>query len=170
MMQAWALSELGRSDEAIAQLNRARGTGERTGARLGRMWFKVILAEAYGKAGRPEAGLAVLATEDGSTPRGDDCFYEAELNRLAGDLLVRSAGSDMHDAAESRFLKAIEIAQGQGAKSLELRAVTSLSQLWHLQGRTEAARLRLGETCAWFREGFATADWKRARAVLDGLA
>jgi predicted ATPase len=75
----------------------------------------------------------------------------------------------MYAQAESRFLRAIDIAQRQGAKSLELRAVTSLSQLWQTQGRTQEARRRLGETCAWFREGFATADHKRARAVLDDL-
>lgn len=67
------------------------------------------------------------------------------------------------------FLKAIEIAHRQQAKSLELRAVTSLSRLWQQHGKREEARQMLTEIYNWFTEGFDTADLREARALLDEL-
>jgi predicted ATPase len=71
--------------------------------------------------------------------------------------------------AEACFLKAIEIARKQQAKSLELRAVMSLSRLWQQQGKKEEARQMLAEIYGWFTEGFDTADLKDAKALLEEL-
>ena len=71
--------------------------------------------------------------------------------------------------AEACFLKAIEIARRQQAKSLELRAVMSLSRLWQQQGKKEAARKMLAEIYGWFTEGFDTKDLQEARALLEEL-
>ena len=71
--------------------------------------------------------------------------------------------------AEARFRRAIEIARLQGAKSLELRAVTSLSRLFHKQGKSDEARRMLAEIYGWFTEGFDTADLKDAKALLNEL-
>jgi predicted ATPase len=71
---------------------------------------------------------------------------------------------------EACFLQAIDIARKQQAKSLELRAVMSLSRLWHQQGKKEEARQMLAEIYGWFTEGFDTADLKEAKALLDELA
>src|SRR5262249_15584840 len=60
--------------------------------------------------------------------------------------------------AETCFVKAMEIARRQEAKSLELRAVMSLAQLWQQQGKREAARAVLAEVYGWFTEGFDTKD------------
>jgi predicted ATPase len=72
--------------------------------------------------------------------------------------------------AEECFLKAIDIAKRQQAKSLELRAAMSLSRLWQHQGKRKAARQILVEVYNWFTEGFDTADLKDARALLTGNA
>jgi predicted ATPase len=66
-------------------------------------------------------------------------------------------------------LRAIEIARKQQAKSLELRAVTSLAKLWRPQGKTEEACLMLAEVYNWFTEGFDTADLKDAKTLLAEL-
>ncbi len=79
---------------------------------------------------------------------------------------VRSPESE----AEECFLKAIEIARRQSAKSLELRAVMSLARLWQQQGKTEEAQQMLAEIYGWFTEGFDTADLKEAKALLEELA
>jgi len=71
---------------------------------------------------------------------------------------------DPQAEAEECFLKAIEIARKQRAKSLEPRAVMSLSRLWQQQGKKEEARKRLAEIYGWFTEGFDTADLQEARA------
>ena len=76
---------------------------------------------------------------------------------------------DPQAEAEECFLKAIEIARKQRAKSLELRAVMSLSRLWQQQGKKEEARKRLAEIYGWFTEGFDTADLQEARALLAEL-
>jgi predicted ATPase len=72
--------------------------------------------------------------------------------------------------AETCFRQALDIAQRQQAKSLELRAALSLSELWQCQGKRDAARGLLAETYGWFTEGFDTADLKEAKALLDALS
>ena len=70
---------------------------------------------------------------------------------------------------QSRFQQAIEIAQKQAAKSLELRATTSLARLWQQQGKTAEAHALLTEIYNWFTEGFDTKDLQDAKALLDKL-
>ena len=79
------------------------------------------------------------------------------------------ASSGAEQEAEGYFCKAIEIAQMQQAKSLELRAVMNLARLWQQQGKTSEARQRLAEIYGWFTEGFDTADLQEAQALLVAL-
>ena len=87
--------------------------------------------------------------------------------------LASSVANTQHPApspqAEACLLKAIEIARRQSAKSLELRAVMSLSRLWQQQGKTEEARQQLAEIYSWFTEGFDTADLQEAKVLLQEL-
>jgi predicted ATPase len=78
---------------------------------------------------------------------------------------VRSPESE----AEECFLRAIEIARQQQAKSLELRVVVSLSRLWQSQGKKDEARQMLADIYGWFTEGVDTADLKEAKALLEEL-
>jgi predicted ATPase len=71
--------------------------------------------------------------------------------------------------AEACFLKAIEIARQQETKSLELRAVVSLSRLWRWQGKQAQAQKMLAEIYGWFSEGFDTKDLQEAKALLESL-
>jgi predicted ATPase len=71
--------------------------------------------------------------------------------------------------AEACFQRALDIAQRQGAKSLELRGALSLSRLWRQQGKGVEARQLLGDVYAWFTEGFETADLQEARVLLEEL-
>ena len=100
--------------------------------------------------------------------------YEAEMYRLKGELTlaqssVQGLASSVQKEAEECFLKAIEIARRQQAKSWELRAVMSLSRLWQSQGKKAEARKLLAEIYGWFTEGFDTADLKDAKALLEEL-
>jgi predicted ATPase len=98
-------------------------------------------------------------------------FYEAELYRLKGELTLQQSGVRSPESeAEACFYKAVEIARKQSAKSLELRAVMSLSRLWQQQGKKAEARQLLAEIYGWFTEGFDTKDLQEARALLDELA
>ncbi len=97
----------------------------------------------------------------------DERWCEAEIHRVKGELLFGSGGSS---EAETCFRRATEIARRQSAKSLELRAVTSLSRLLKKQGKEEEARRILAEIYGWFTEGFDTADLKDAKALLEELS
>ena len=83
----------------------------------------------------------------------------------------RSPGRDRRDCLSSIwFQRAIDTARGQEAKSLELRAATSLARLWRDQGERAQARDLLAPIYGWFTEGLDTADLKDAKALLDELA
>jgi predicted ATPase len=103
------------------------------------------------------------------TPAGENvnASIDAELWRLRGELLQ---GQDKTAEAEACFQKAIEIARQQAAKSLELRASTSLARLWQKQRKGTEAQHLLSEIYAWFTEGFDTADLREAAAFLDELS
>jgi predicted ATPase len=92
-----------------------------------------------------------------------DCHYQAELYRLRGVVLAE-AGENT--GAVSWFHRAIDTARSQQAKSLELRAATSLARLWAAQGKRAEARHLIAPIYGWFTEGFGTADLKDARALL----
>jgi predicted ATPase len=106
--------------------------------------------------------------------RTGEHFYEAELYRLKGTLILQCSGEDRPDSAvqqevEACFHKAISVARQQGAKSLELRATVSLAQLWETRDR-EAARQMLAAIYGFFTEGFDSVDLLQAKALLDAWA
>jgi predicted ATPase len=139
-----------------------------------------------GRGGRAGEGLTVAGEALAIADKNEEHFYDAELYRLKGQLVLQStvhspqsenpntqhlAPSTQTEAeAEACFLKAIEIARRQQVKSLELRAVMSLSRLWQSQGKREEARQMLAEIYGWFTEGFDTADLKDAQALLAELS
>jgi len=94
-------------------------------------------------------------------------MWDAELRRANGMVLL---GENKLAEAQASFRQGIRIAQGQHAKSLELRAATSLARLWGEQGRRAEARDLLAPLYGWFTEGSDTADLKEAKALLDELA
>ena len=95
-------------------------------------------------------------------------FVEAELHRLEGELLRHQTDPEVSQVA-SCFLQALDVARQQQAKSLELRAATSLARLWQQQGKRQDAYELLAPVYGWFTEGFDTADLQDAKALLDEL-
>ena len=124
-----------------------------------------FLAEAHGKVGQAEEGLTALAEALAAVHKTGERFYEAELYRLKGELLlVRSA--ENQGEAQAYFQQALAVARHEQAKSLELRAAMSLSRLWQHQGKNEQARQLLASIYSWFTEGFDTADLQEAGVLL----
>jgi predicted ATPase/class 3 adenylate cyclase len=172
VLQGWALAQQDQRDEGIAQIRQGLAAHKTIGAGIFHSYFLVLLAEAYGKAGQAEEGLATLA-EALTVDKSGERFYEAELYRLRGELTLQAKAPGTPspvEEAEACFLKAIEIARRQQAKSLELRAVMSLSRLWQQQGKAAEAHEMLSALYGWFTEGFDTKDLQDAKAVLDELA
>jgi TOMM system kinase/cyclase fusion protein len=169
ILRGWALVHQGQAQAGIDQINQGLRGLRATGAELGRSYWLALLAEAYGILGKPETGLAVLGEALTLADATGERWYESELYRLKGELLLQQ-NSNNEDEAEACFHNAISIARAQQAKSFELRTATSLARLWQSQGKREAARQILGDVYGWFTEGFDTADLQDAKALLDELA
>jgi len=138
-----------------------------TGNSLYRVWFLVMLAEAYRQHRNPHAGLDIV-TEAMAVQSLSGPFFGPELNRLKGELLLMQS-RDNEVEAETCFDHALRLARRQAAKSWELRAATSLARLWRQQERLEQARQLLTEVYTWFSEGFETNDLQEARTLLHTL-
>ncbi|HVO23980.1 MAG TPA: adenylate/guanylate cyclase domain-containing protein [Candidatus Margulisiibacteriota bacterium] len=169
MWRGWALCALGDTQRGIDQLATGIATYAGTGARLGVTYWAGLRAETYLMAGEVERALAAASEVPDLVARGGEGIYEAELYRLIGEATLRRDPAD-RAAASAAFRKAIQISRLQGTKSWELRAVTSLAQVLDSEGRRSEARAMLEETLGWFTEGFATADLKRAQALLRELS
>jgi predicted ATPase len=127
-----------------------------------------LLAEGYQKCGKFEEGLNMLSDAFDVIKRGGEDMWKSELLRLRGMCLLSISSNNVPEA-EAAFRHAIEVAKRQNARSLELRAATSLARLWQNQGKTAEARDLLAPIYDWFTEGFDTADLKDAKALLNEL-
>jgi predicted ATPase len=175
LLRGWLSVKQGYVEHGIGQLRQGLATQT---AMADQQPFVPFLAEVYGKAGQVEKGLGVVAEAIARAHKTGLCFYEAELHRIKGELLLAQEGRNQNakgkreevSEAEGCLKKAIEVARSQSAKSLELRAVMSMSRLWQQQGRKNEARQKLAEIYGWFTEGFDTADLKDAKALLEELS
>jgi len=187
-MRGGALAAQSQVTEGIAQLRQGLDAWQALGADGFRPYFLALLAEAYGKVGQAEEGLAVLGEALTVAQHTGERFYEAELYRLKGELLLRPApgrGIGQTDPARPAMLagaepcvmpvaaacfrQALDIARRQQAKSLELRAAMSLARLWQRQGKRAEAHALLAPVYDWFTEGLDTADLQEAKALLAAL-
>jgi len=167
-LRGWTLAHQGQAQEGIEQIHQGLIAFRATGAELWRPYWLMLLAEAHGIQGEPEAGLTVLTEALALVDTTSERWYEAELHRLKGELLLQQS-LDNHTEAEACFLQAIAIAQKQSAKSWELRAATSLARLWQQQGKRQEAHDLLAPVYHWFTEGFDTADLQEAKALREAL-
>jgi len=166
---AWTSVEQASTQSAVAQMREAYADHEITGHRFNGPFLLALLADADGRVGRLAMGLSVLDEALALAEEMDERWWEAELHRLKGQLLL-SLTADNAAAAEACYERAINVARGQGARSLELRSSTSLARLWYMQGKVNVARELLAPIYAWFTEGFDTPDLKEAKALLDQLS
>jgi tetratricopeptide (TPR) repeat protein len=130
-------------------------------------FFLGLLTEAYLKIDEVEEALSALERSFEILDGSDRYMWIPELYRLKGEALSKS-GDDV-DEVQGCFEKALELARGQGARSLELRAATSLGRFWIEQGKTQQARALVRDVYDWFTEGFDTKDLKQAKSLLDQL-
>ena len=185
ILRGWTLAMQGHTAEGIAQMRQGLATWQHTGAELEKSYWLALLAEGYGRGGQVEAGLRTLEECFASVAKTGECWWEAELHRLKGELLLlqsrgsalqsamssQTAGSRTLDAkAETSFHQALTLAHRREAKALELRAASSLSRLWQRQGKRREARALLAPIYGWFTEGFDTVDLREAKTLLDELS
>jgi predicted ATPase len=169
IIRGWALAMQGQGEEGIAQVRQVIAGGGATGAELFNPYFYTLLADVAAHLGYPEDGLQALAEAHTLVEKHEERWWEAEVYRLRGVLLLRQPGTPQAEA-EAWLQLALDVARRQEAKSLELRAAMSLSRLWQQQGKRAEAYEILAPIYGWFTEGFDTADLQEAKALLEELA
>ena len=166
----WASAIAGQAERGIQLVREGIDRYRATGAEAWAPYYSALLADLLWRVGRAEEALDVLHDAQTASRRiAERYFWEAELLRLEGELLL-SASSGSKDEAEVTFRRAIARARDRGSKSLELRATTSLARLCRAGGTSPTVRDQLAAIYGWFTEGFDTLDLKQAKALLDELA
>jgi predicted ATPase len=168
-LHGWACAVQERTTARMAQIGEGLAAWRVTGTALNQPWLLALMAEVYGLGGQTDAGLMLLTEALTLVDKTDERWYEAEIYRLKGEILLVHA-AEHRTAAETCFRQACDVARRQQAKSWELRAAMSLARLWQQQGKQAEARALLAPVYGWFTEGFDTADLQDAKVLLETLA
>jgi DNA-binding winged helix-turn-helix (wHTH) protein/tetratricopeptide (TPR) repeat protein len=174
IFEGWVAGARANEADGIALMERGLEAWRGAGARIGEPYFLVLLSETCLRAGRIEAASERLAEARAQVENSGERWWEAELHRLEGEVLLAAADDggrdgDSSDRAEACFHSALEVARRQQARSLELRAALSLSRLWS-RSRRDEARLLLGGVLETFTEGHDTADLRAASEQMARLS
>jgi predicted ATPase len=166
---AEAHASLGQIESGLRFLRKALDVVERNEERV----WEAEIHRLQGDLALLKAGIEPSPEWAGSrsheTPAPSQSRSTPPASRRSGG----HGGSEAREAesrAEACFQRAIDVARAQAARALELRGATSLAYLWHRQGRRNEARDLLEPVYAWFTEGFDTADFREARAMVESLA
>jgi class 3 adenylate cyclase/predicted ATPase len=168
VLLGWSLTCEGRPDEGIRLIREGIDSYRlrRASLHLTRSFY--ALADALARDGKVSEALDAIDNALGIAEETNETYCLAGLYQRKGALLVTWGEQEVASAA-GLFDKAIAVARSQCAKSWELRAATSLAQLWHSQGMQREAHDLLAPVYDWFTEGFDTADLKEAKALLEEL-
>jgi predicted ATPase len=172
ILHGWSLAAQGRGAEGIDQMRRGLADWQATGAMSHRPFQLALLAEALMKEGDAREGMAAASEGLNVAKATGERFWEAELHRLHGDILLQGADATpaQQEEAEAAFRRSLDVSRRQGARSLQLRALVTLGRLYLRQGRQAEASPLLTAMCEWFTEGFETADFQEAKVLLEALA
>jgi predicted ATPase len=167
ILQGWCLASRGQPVAGIGLLRQGLADWRATGAVSHRPYHLALLAQALAQAGRLDEALTALDEGLALAAATGECFMCAELHRLRGEWLLAGADPSSANAAEAALRQALDVARRQSARSLELRALVSLTRLSRSQGHPAEAEPMLAATYGWFTEGFDTPDLQEARALLE---
>jgi predicted ATPase len=169
MFQGCLFAATSKALDSVRVMVPAIASVQSTGSTLWLPLYLSSLGTAYAEIG--ESANAVLSIDEATATveTTGESWCEAEINRIAGEIALKSFDSDAAKA-EASFERALTVARQQQTKSWELRAAMSLARLWRDQGKRQQARELLAPVYGWFTEGFDTLDLKGAKALLDDLA
>jgi predicted ATPase len=159
----------GNPADAIQMLTTGNTALRSIGATTSTLLYLPWLAPAYAQLGKSDEAWRCISEALTLIEQNDQRCTEAEVHRVAGEIILASGLPD-EKKAEEHFAYALAVARQQQAKSWELRAAMSLARLWHDQGKPQLARELLAPVYGWFTEGFDTLDLKEAKALLEELA
>ncbi|OKO89138.1 hypothetical protein AC629_07295 [Bradyrhizobium sp. NAS80.1] len=160
----WRAARGGQAGDAVRLLDEGLRLWAQTGSRIFRPIFLAFLAEAYAADDKPDLAHRTFEEALRTTNETGERWAEPEIHRLFGDFLTRRGSGD---AAIASYEQAITVARGQGSRSFELRATTSLARVLSDQDRHTEAHDRLLNIYRSFDAGCDAADLADAKALLD---
>jgi predicted ATPase len=163
-----ALALSGNTPEAVQAISDGITGYRSTEANVWMTWAQSLLALAHAELGEFDDAWRCVKEALAKISTTNERWFEAEANRIAGEIALKSPEPDAAKAA-AYFERALSVARKQQAKSWELRAAMSMARLWRDQGKRDEARDLLAPVYGWFTEGFDTLDLKEAKALLDEL-
>jgi predicted ATPase len=166
--RGWLFAETGRPADAVQMNTSGLAAVQSTGATMSVPIILINLAKVHAELGHFDEAWRCIGEAQTAMQATKVALFEAELNRVAGDTVLRSPVPDL-SKAQAYFERALAVARQQQAKSWELRAAMSMARLWRDQGKRDEARDLLAPVYGWFTEGFETLDLKEAKALLDEL-
>src|SRR5262245_259977 len=169
ILRGWALVIQGQGEAGLAEGRPEIAAYRGTEATLLDPYYCSLLADVHARLGQTADGPQALAEAHTLVEQNEERWWEAEIYRLGGVVLLRQPGTPQAEA-EAWLQRALDVARHQEAKSLELRAAMSLSRLWQQQGKQAEARELLASVYGWFTEGFDTADLLEAKVLLEEFA
>ena len=167
-VRGWLFAVTGKASDAVRTITSGITSLRSTGASLYEPMHLQYLAMAYSELGELDDARRCIDDAIETMERSKEKWSEAEVNRIAGEIALKSLAPDP-EKAEAYFDRALTVARQQQAKSWELRAAMSMARLWRDQGKRDEARDLLAPVYGWFTEGFDTRDLKEAKALLDEL-
>lgn len=165
----WALAELGELEPGIARMREGLAGNSATGAEMGSPYFTALLAEALGRAGRPEEGLREVDRALSAANQNGARFQMSEMLRVKGELLLMQEPEPGAEEAQACLREAIAVADQQGAKLPKLRSALSLARLLKRSSVPAQARTLLEPAYTAITEGLDLPDLKEAAALLGEL-
>jgi class 3 adenylate cyclase/tetratricopeptide (TPR) repeat protein len=168
ILLSWAVGMEERGQEAADEIRRGLREFDKLGLKMRQPYFLSLLADLCVDRGEVNRGLEAVEEAFRVINDTEDRAWESELYRMKGELLLLASPTSCN--AESCFRRALDVAQRQHARSLELRAATSLARLWGDRGRRDEALDLLAPVHAWFTEGHSTPDLTGAKDLLNELA
>jgi predicted ATPase len=165
-LKGWALSMNGQPADGLILMREGMALLDRIGANMDRPYLLALSSEIAAANGQPSEALAQVTEALSLVRESRAYFYEAELYRLRGVLLLQTGGRAAEDEAEANIRQALEIAQKQKARALELRAAVSLCRLLQARGMPQEGLRVLAPAYRWFDEGVGTADLIEAGELL----
>jgi class 3 adenylate cyclase/predicted ATPase len=166
-MQGCLFAVTGRASDAVHTITSGIAAWRATGATIWLPVYLSYLTRAYAECGKVDDAWRCIGEAIAAVETTKERWWEAEVNRVAGEVALISGRKD---SAEAYFSRALEVAIAQQAKAFELRGAMSMARLWRDQGRPHEARDVLLPVYGWFTEGFDTLDLREAKALLNALA
>jgi tetratricopeptide (TPR) repeat protein len=165
-----ALIELGETGEGMALVQQSLDASDMAGVRYNRTVQFAVLGEGATAARKWEDAATYLDRAVTEVQATEERWYEAEIHRFKGELVLARNGVAEATQAQSCFNDSLEVARQQQAKCWELRTIISLARLWQRQAKLKEAYNLLTPIYNWFTEGFDTRDLREAKALLEELS